>query len=140
VHPWAESGFQIAAGLATFTARPALALARTVGVLDGVVHRSVVAGATGVLAVARRVSATDRVLHLLVEETAAAVLATARFIRSSDENGIEAIIASLVRRTLAWGRASRTVQSGLVHQELMWAVGGTAALLALLSFVGFVQG
>jgi len=140
VHPWAESGFQVAAGLATFTARPTLSLARTVDLLDGVVHRSVVAGATGVLAVARRVSVADRALHRLVEDIAAAVLATARFTRSSDENGIEALIASLVRRTLAWGRASRTVQSGLVHQELVWAVGGTAALLALLSFVGFVQG
>lgn len=140
LRPWAESGFQVAAGLATFTSQPALALARAVDVMDGVVHRSVVGGAAGVLAVARRLSTADRVLHQLVEATAAAVLAMARFARSGDENGIEAMIAALVRRTLAWGRASRTVQSGLVHQELAWAVGGTAALLALLAFVGFVQG
>lgn len=140
LRPWAESGFQVAAGLATFTTQPAFALAQAIDALDGVVHRAVVAGAASVLAVARRVSSADRVLHQFVEATAAAVLAMARVARSGDELGIDAMIAALVRRTLAWGRASRTVQSGLVHQELVWAVGGTAALLALLSFVGFAPG
>lgn len=165
LRPWAESGFRVAGGLSAFTVQPALrlassasradelilglasatgrcalVLARVADALDHAVHASVAASATGVLAVARRVSSTDQALHRLVEASATGTLAVARLVRSGDEDGIEFLIASMVRRTRALGRAARGLQSGLVHKELALAVGGTAALLALLSFVGFVQG
>jgi hypothetical protein len=84
------------------------------------------------MGLSRAVRSVDVVLHRWVVDVGVLGLAAARAARLTDEQGIEALIAGLVRRTRELGRGARRLQTGLVHQELALAVGGTAGVIALL--------
>jgi len=56
-------------------------------------------------------------------------LALARLSRLMDDNGLEAFIFRLAGSVKGFGRISRKLQSGMVHQEMMWSV---------IGFVGFI--
>ena len=104
----AKKGFEIDGGFDGLVARPALALARASARFDdGVVHAAVRAVGRGGLAVA---GAT----------------------RLADERGIDGLIRALVRGTRVLGGRARELQSGLVHRELLLAVGGGALVFVLL--------
>jgi NADH-quinone oxidoreductase subunit L len=161
LRPLAESGFRLAGGMSAFIVRPALRLAsladRSSRRADSLV-RTVAANAMAVSALADPVSdallevafaaagralrtadlaaSGDSALHRLVDGTARATLSAGRLVRAGDQRGIEALIASLAQQTRELGRAARSLQSGLVHRHLALTVGGGAALLALLVFVG----
>ena len=105
----ARRGFRVGGGFDGLVGRPALAVARAAGTLDGRIHGGVVLGA-GRLG-----------------------MAVARASRLADERGIDGIIAALVRGTRDLGRRARRLQTGLVHRELLLAVCGAALLLALLA-------
>jgi NADH-quinone oxidoreductase subunit L len=110
----AERGFRVLGGFDGLVARPAFALARASDVVDRGIH-------TGVLGVGR--------MSLGVAEIA----------RSTDERGIDRLIAGLVRRTRALGKRARRLQTGLVHKELMLAVIGVALILVSLSLFALLQ-
>ena len=103
----AERGFRFAGGFDGLVVRPALAVARALDGLDNGIHG-------GVLSAGR------------------AALAVAGASRSTDERGIDGLIGALVRGTRKLGGRARELQSGLVHKELMIAVGGGAVLLVFL--------
>jgi NADH-quinone oxidoreductase subunit L len=105
----AEGGFRIGGGFDGLVARPALALARALNVLDRGIH-------AGVLAVG------------------SAALAVANASRATDEKGIDRLIVGLVRVTRKLGGRARELQTGLVHKELLLAVVGGALVFALLIF------
>ncbi len=105
--PWAQQGFAVAGGVDAWIVRPALALARGCERLERGLY-------AGVLAVGRL------------------GLAIGRAVRRSDDQGIDGLIASLVRGTVNLGNRVRALQSGLIHRELAMTVAGTALLLAAL--------
>lgn len=105
--PWAQRGFAIAGGVDAWIVRPALALARGCERLERTLYAGVMAGGRLGLAIARAV-------------------------RRSDDQGIDGLIASLVRGTINLGNRARALQSGLIHRELAMTVAGTALLLAAL--------
>lgn len=108
-HP-AERGFRIDGGFDGLVGRPALAAARALDAFDRRLH-------SGVIGVGR------------------ASLAAADAARVADERGIDGLILALVRGTRALGNRARTLQSGLVHKELLLAAAGGALLLAFLAIV-----
>jgi NADH-quinone oxidoreductase subunit L len=59
-----------------------------------------------------------------------AVAGTARLL---DERGIDGLIAALVSGTRSLGVRARTLQSGLIHKELLLAVVGGALIFVLLA-------
>ncbi|TCK18013.1 NADH dehydrogenase subunit L [Thiogranum longum] len=105
--PWAQQGFAIAGGFDTWMVRPALAMARSCEQLERGLYNTVLAvGRSG--------------------------LAMGRTIRRSDDQGIDGLIFSLVRGTVALGQRARTLQSGLIHREMAITVVGTALILVTL--------
>jgi NADH-quinone oxidoreductase subunit L len=104
----AERGFRLDGGFYGFVARPALAVARGADALDGGIH-------AGVLGAGR--------LALVVAGAA----------RHFDEGGIDGLIAALVGGTRSLGARARTLQSGLVHKELVLAVVGGAVIFVFLA-------
>ncbi len=104
---FAETGFRIGDGFDGFVARPAMSFAKA---LDGV----------------------DRGIHAGALSVGAATLSIANLSRFADERGIDGFIAMLVHGARKLGGRARTLQSGLVHKELLLAVVGIAVILALL--------
>ncbi len=104
----AEVGFRMGGGFDGLVARPALALARAASAFDRGIH-------AGVLGVGRL------------------GLALAGAARLADERGIDGLIAALVRGARGLGGRARTLQSGLVHKELLLAVVGGALIFVLLA-------
>ena len=104
----AERGFRVAGGFYGLVARPALTLARTANGFDRVIHG-------GVLGVGRL------------------GLTLARAFRVTDDRGIDKLIAALVRNTRQLGARARTLQTGLVHRELLIAIVGGALILVYVA-------
>jgi NADH-quinone oxidoreductase subunit L len=100
------------------------------GGFDGLVARPA-------MAVARALDAFDRGIHAVVIGVGRASLGVADASRIADERGIDGLIRALVRGTRALGGRARTLQSGLVHKELLLAAVGGALMLAFLA-VGVV--
>jgi NADH-quinone oxidoreductase subunit L len=111
----AERGFRLGGGFDTLVARPALALALACARFD------------------------DRVVDGAVRAVGRGGLGVARLADLADERGIDGLIRGLVRTTRGLGSRARTLQSGLVHRELLLAVAG-AALFFVLLLVGFGAG
>nr|MDQ3317461.1 NADH-quinone oxidoreductase subunit L [Actinomycetota bacterium] len=103
----AGRGFRISGGFDGLVARPAFALARALDALDRGIH-------AGVLVVG------------------SAALAVANASRATDEKGIDGLIVALVRGARRLGNRARTLQTGLVHKELLLAAVGGALVFALL--------
>ena len=82
---------------------------------------------------ARALDALDQSIHAVVLGLGWASLAVADATRAADERGIDGLIRALVRGTRALGDRARTVQSGLVHKELLLAALGGALMLAFLA-------
>ncbi len=104
----AERGFRFGGGFDGLVARPAMAAARALDALD-------------------------RGIHAVVIDVGRASLAVAEATRVADERGIDGLIRALVRGTRALGGLARTLQSGLVHKELLLAAVGGALVLAFLT-------
>lgn len=132
----AERGFEVAGGLSAYSVRPVLHLASATDRLDHVIHAFVSTTGGWAMAAASGVSAGDTGLHRTVGGAAMVTLTLARAVRSADEQGLEALIAALARRTRELGAAARGLQSGLVHRELALAVAGVFGLLVLLALIG----
>ena len=104
----AERGFRVGGGFDGLVARPAFSVARAAGALDRGIHARVLGvGRLG--------------------------LAVAGAARDFDEKGIEGLIAAVVGGTRWLGARARTLQSGLVHKELLLAVAGGALIFVLLT-------
>ena len=103
----AERGFRFGGGFDGLVARPALATARSLDLLD-------------------------RSIHAVVLGVGRAGLYVAQASRLADEKWIDGLIDALVRGTRALGGRARELQSGLVHKELLIAVTGVALIFALL--------
>jgi NADH-quinone oxidoreductase subunit L len=85
------------------------------------------------LAVARGADALDNGIHAGVLGTGLLGLALAGAALRFDERGIDGLIAALVGGTRSLGARARTLQSGLVHKELLLAVVGGAVIFVLLT-------
>ena len=104
----AERGFRVGGGFYDLVARPTFSVARAADTLDRGIHARVLGvGRLG--------------------------LAVAGAARNFDEKGIDGLIAALVGGTRWLGARARTLQSGLVHKELLFAVAGGALIFALLT-------
>jgi len=130
---FAEVGFRIDGGWWSFVARPLLRLAHSVAWLDTRIHGAVLVAGRGGLRIAGAVRLADRVVHGSILGAGVLTLRAARAVRLTDQNGIDALIAGLVRRTRELGRHARQLQTGLVHQELAFAVVGMAAVLVVVA-------
>lgn len=104
----AERGFRFGGGFDGLVARPAIAAARALDALD-------------------------RGIHAVVIDVGRASLTVAEATRVADERGIDGLIRALVRGTRTLGGLARTLQSGLVHKELLLAAVGGALVLAFLT-------
>jgi NADH-quinone oxidoreductase subunit L len=68
-----------------------------------------------------------------VTDVGRASLAVADATRVADERGIDGLIRALVLGVRDLGGQARTLQSGLVHKELLIAAVGGALMLAFLT-------
>ncbi len=102
----ANQGFSIAGGFDNLCVRPAFAIAHACEKLERRLYTAVLAvGKTGV-----------KIAHVT---------------RSSDEQGIDRFIFSIVHQTIRLGRQARALQSGLIHRELAITVIVTAGLFVV---------
>ena len=107
VKPWAQRGFVIAGGFDALLLRPVMSTAAACERLEKSLY-------SAVLGVGR--------LNLSL----------GWLTKQSDERGIDAMIFSFVRRTIAAGGRARLLQSGLIHRELALTILGTIVIAVLL--------
>lgn len=130
----AERRFRIGSGFYGLVARPALALAAALDLLDRGLHGKITtAVGRGAPSAAHLVDLSDRGLHRAVFGVGRASLEVARATRVSDESGIDGAIRALVRGTRRLGGQARELQTGLIHRELLIAVAAGALVLAALA-------
>ena len=128
----ALAGFRVDGGLDGIVVQPVLAVARATDRLDRKIHVVVLDGGRAAIGVAAAVWRVDRGIHVTVKAVGIAGLLVARASRLSDEAGIDALIGSLVTETRRLGARARRLQTGLVHRELLVAVGGAGLVLLLV--------
>jgi NADH-quinone oxidoreductase subunit L len=135
VYEWVHSGFRVRDGWTTFAVEPALTLARRADVLDQAIHAVVLGVGQRALRAAAVLRDVDDRVHAVVLFVGRASLSIAGVARLMDEEGIDRLIRRLVVDVRRLGAQARQLQSGLVHQELVLAFGGAAAVLILLLLV-----
>jgi len=91
--PWAQRSFAVAGGFDNLLVRPALAIATACEKLE-------------------------RRLYAMALQVGQITINIGRMVRFNDEQGIDGLIFSMVRRTLDLGHRARNLQSGLIHREL----------------------
>ncbi len=128
----AGMGFRVRGGFVDLVVRPALTLAHMTDRLDGRIHSGATAAGRGALAAASTIRSSEALLHAWVEGAGKIGLGLAGASRRTDERGIDALIAALVRNIRELGGRARRLQTGLVHRELALAAGGTGLLLAIV--------
>lgn len=128
----AERGFRVGGGFDGLVARPAFALARGLDALDRGIHGAVLGVGSLGLAVARVADALSDAVHARVLGVGRLGLGLASVSRTTDERAIDGLIAALVRGTRQLGARARTLQTGLVHRELLLAAVGGALVFALI--------
>lgn len=134
----AANGFRFAGGFVGLVVSPGLFLAEKINKSDQGLHRGVLATGRVGLKVAQTVGKADNLLHRGVLRVGKAGMATARIVRGLDEQGIDGLIAGLVKETRRLGNQARHLQSGLIHRELLLTAGGLAVLVVLLLLAGFI--
>jgi NADH-quinone oxidoreductase subunit L len=110
-------------------------LARRADVLDQAIHAVVLGVGQRALRAAAVLRDVDDRVHAVVLFVGRASLSIAGVARLMDEEGIDRLIRRLVVDVRRLGAQARQLQSGLVHQELVLAFGGAAAVLILLLLV-----
>ena len=129
---WAQQDFAIAGGMDALVVRPALAVAQVCEQLENILYRAVLAVARSALAIAWVCKHLESGLYKAVLAMGRLGCAIGRGVRKSDERGIDGLIFALVRASLALGAQVRTLQSGLIHRELVMSIAGAALILAAL--------
>ena len=112
--------------------RPALAVAQVCEQLENILYRAVLAVARSALAMAWACKQLESGLYKAVLAMGRLGCSIGRGVRKSDERGIDGLIFALVRASLALGAQVRTLQSGLIHRELVMSIAGAALILAAL--------
>lgn len=135
VYEWIHTGFRVRNGWTTFAVEPSLALARGADVFDQRIHTIVLGVGQRTLGLAGLMHQMDDRIHAVVLFVGRTSLGIARFAQLMDEGGIDGLIRRLVVDVRRLGVQARQLQSGLVHQELMLAFGGTAAIFILILLV-----
>ena len=128
-------GFRVRGGWVDIAVRPSLALAAWCDRLDRAIHAGVHALGRRGISTAGALRATDEDVHRGVLGVGHAGLLVARVANLLDVEGIDGLIAALVRGTRHSGGLARRLQSGLVHRELLIAAGGAVALLLIVLIV-----
>lgn len=125
------AGFRIGGGWAELVVWPALMVSRGADRMDRIIHAVVHGAGHWALEIASQSRVTDERAHRGVELIGWLSLRVARASQSLDRNRIGGLIAGIVSQTWRLGLLARQLQTGLVHRELLIAVGGAAAVLII---------
>jgi NADH-quinone oxidoreductase subunit L len=129
---WARQGFVMGGGLETWVVGPSLRVARACEHLERAMYQTILAFARPAVLLARAFKQTEVQLYDTVVTFGWLNDAVGRGARRNDEHGIDGLIAGLVRRTLALGAHLRTLQSGLIHRELVMSGAGMVLFLVVV--------
>lgn len=129
---WAQQGFVIGGGMKTWAVRPAFTVAQACAHLERVLYQTVLSLARPALWLARVFKQIEASLYTLVQTIGRSNDAVGRGVRRNDEHGIDGLIFALVRRTVALGGQLRTLQSGLIHRELVMSSVGMVLILVVM--------
>nr|WKN38575.1 NADH-quinone oxidoreductase subunit L [Tunicatimonas sp. TK19036] len=129
-----QNNYQLGGGYQQLVGPPVMKLAFWCNRLDQGLHQTVLGIGESFGGMSAWASRIDRVLTYFVERIGNFNLQLGRLSRSLDDAGIENWIAGLASSVKGLGRYSKNLQSGLVHQELLWSVGGMVVLLIILIF------
>lgn len=130
--PVASAGFRIGGGWSDVVAGPALMFARWCDALDRLIHASVHGAGRRALGFGSAVNGLDSNVHSQVEGVGRSSLRIAQASRSLDQDGIDGFIDGIVSEIRHAGSRARRLQTGLVHRELLVAVGGAALMLIVV--------
>jgi len=128
----ARHGFVIAGGMETWVVRPSLAVARSCEQLEHALYQAVLAVAHPARLLARSHKQIEAYLYNGVVAFGRCNDAAGRATRRNDEQGIDGLIAALVRGTVALGTHIRRLQSGLIHRELVMSGAGMVLILVVV--------
>lgn len=131
VYSTAQDGFRFKDGWAGSIARPTLILGARFDQLDQVIHAGVHGVGRRALEIASSSRTLDERVHGSVEGVGSTSMAVARSSHAFDQKELDGFIAGLVHLVWNYGQLARRLQTGLVHRELLVAMGGAALVLVL---------
>lgn len=132
VYGFASEGFRFNGGLDGLIADPLLTIGNRCDHWDRCIHRRVLDFGQATFQMSRQAFRLDARIHRGVEGAGRAAVRTAAVSRLTDEDHIDVLIARLVNGIRCLGSEARQLQSGLVHRELLFALGGAAVITILI--------
>ncbi|MDF9799212.1 NADH-quinone oxidoreductase subunit L [Catalinimonas alkaloidigena] len=128
------SHYPLAGGYQSIIVKPVLKLAFWTDRLDQVIHAAVLKAGTSFATISHFTQEIDQFFSNLTNKAGSFSLKLGGLSRKLEESGIELWIASLTSSVQELGKYSKQTQSGRVHKELVWSVGGMLVLMIILIF------
>lgn len=130
-----QSGYQIKGGYEGWIVKPVLQLAHYCAQGDQYLQQGVLGLGKLFLRGSDGIHRLDTEFSNFIQKLGEWNMTLSTTTRRLDEQGIERTIFQTAASTRNLGRYGRKLQSGLVHQELLWAVVGTLFVIVILLFV-----
>lgn len=129
-----RDNYPVAGGYTNVVIKPFQMLANGTNVVEQFLLQSVFGTGKAFLALGHWLAnVPDRAAALVIDQIGAFNLNIGRWSRMTDDRGILEWIAGLVTSIQQLGHYGRSIQSGLVHRELVWSVYGMILALIIIS-------
>lgn len=128
------NNYQLAGGYQYIIVKPVLKFAFWTDRLDQAIHATVLKVGTSFAGISHFAQEIDQFFSKLTNQVGSFNLKLGVLSRKLEESGIEQWIASLTSSVQELGKYSKQTQSGMVHKELVWSVGGMLVLMIILIF------
>lgn len=128
------NNYQLAGGYQSIIVKPVLKFAFWTDRLDQAIHTAVLKVGTSFAGISHFAQEIDQFFSKLTNQVGSFNLKLGGLSRKLEESGIEQWIASLTSSVQELGKYSKQTQSGMVHKELVWSVGGMLVLMIILIF------
>ena len=129
-----RNNYPVGGGYQNWVVRPVLKVAYYTSRMDIWIHKSILAIGSAFYHLSLRTNMMDNGIEFLVRGFAKLNLDLSIFTRIMDEAGIEKVIERLTIAIKKAGNLGKQLQSGMVHQEMMWSVVGLISFVIILIF------
>ncbi len=128
-----QNNYQLSSGYQGLVAKPALQLAVWCDQADKYLHKAVLKTGGAFVGIAKLANIIDLFGNYCIGQAGKFGLRVGHLSRSTEEAGTD-WIARLTSSVKSLGTYGKKLQTGMVHQELVWSVGGMVICIIILIF------